>query len=65
MDTPKIHIQYITQPIHGKGIDYRDTKTKEYNRETLTALKNDFAHPQDDPGFYALIMCHHCDKKMF
>ena len=60
----EIHMQYITQPMGKKGTDYRDTKTREYNRETLTALKRDFAHPQDDPGFYALIMCHHWDVKI-
>lgn len=59
----KIHFNYITKPLWIKKIDYRETKTQEYNelvKENIMTCKED-----KHPSFYALVIHSNYTKKIF
>jgi len=58
----EVHFNYITSPINEKAIDFRETKTEEFEAKVIDAIHLDLHQKNvEDPSFYALIIQHNCD----
>jgi SAM-dependent methyltransferase len=55
----------ITKPMLRKVSDMRETRTREYDRESLRVIKADMLRPQKSPSFYALVIHSNWRKEIF
>ena len=53
----RVHQEFITDPILKTGEDLRNTKPDQYRTHVLKALEEDATSTNNDPSFWALVVC--------
>jgi hypothetical protein len=62
----KLHWQFVTKPyLILRKDDWRETKTKEYEKKSLEAIKQDMQNNNHQPIFYALVIHSYPNKKIY
>ena len=52
-----LHYQFISKPLLiQNGVDWRESKTEEYEKEAFKAIERDMQNPSGAPSFYALVI---------
>jgi SAM-dependent methyltransferase len=60
-----LHWNFITKPRLARIGDLRETKTNEYNKRLINAIRNDMNKHQKYPTFYALVIHSNWKEKIF